>query len=139
MLDSGDLAGAIKRFESALARYPNKMQLVYDYPDALIQAGRYADAAAFAERQLLRFPGDGQLHLYAARAYAGLHKDMAEHRHQGEFYAWQGNLKGAIDQFELASKSKDGDFYQASEVDARLRALRREARDQQKEGFARNG
>jgi predicted Zn-dependent protease len=139
MLDSGDLAGAIKRFESALQRYPNKMQLVYDYPDALIRAGRFADAAAFAERQLLRFPTDGPLHLYAARAYAGMHKDMAEHRHQGEYYAWLGNLKGAIDQFELASKAKDGDFYQASEVDARLRSLRREASDQLKSGFARNG
>ncbi|HTI46152.1 MAG TPA: M48 family metalloprotease [Casimicrobiaceae bacterium] len=139
MMDSGDLAGAIKRFESALTRYPNKMQLVYDYPDALIRAGRFSDAAQFAERQLLRFPTDGPLHLYAARAYAGLHKDMAEHRHQGEYYAWQGDIKGAIVQFELASKAKDGDFYQASEVDARLRALRREASDQQKSGFARNG
>jgi len=139
MLDSGDIAGAIKRFESALARYPNKMQLVYDYPDALIKAGRYGDAAAFAERQMVRFPSDGPLHLVAARAYGGLNKQMSEHRHQGEYYAWQGNLKGAIDQFELAAKSKDGDFYQASVVDARLRALKREVGEQQKTGFARSG
>jgi predicted Zn-dependent protease len=87
LMESGDLAGAIKRFESALARYPGKMQLVYDYPDALLQAGRNADAAAFAERELLRFPSDGPLHRIAARAYAGLGKDMQQHRHQGEFYA----------------------------------------------------
>jgi predicted Zn-dependent protease len=50
-----------------------------------------------------------------------------------------GNLKGAVDQFELAAKAKDGDFYQASVVDARLRALKREASEQQKSGFARQG
>ena len=139
MLDSGDTAGAIKRMESALAHYPSKMQLVYDYPDALMKAGRYADAAAFAERQMLRFPNDGPLHLLAARAYGGLNKEMQQHRHQGEYYAWQGNLKGAVEQFELAAKARDGDFYQASVVDARLRALKREASEQQKSGFARQG
>jgi len=134
-LDSGDIPAAIKRFERALAKYPNKMQLVYDYPEALMQAGRNADAAAYCEAELLRFTTDGQLHLLAARAYSALGKRMLQHRHQGEYYAWQGNLRGAIDQFELAAKAGDGDFYQLSVVDTRLRALRREVADQQKAGF----
>jgi predicted Zn-dependent protease len=138
-LEAGDTNAAIKRFESALARYPNKMQLVYDYPEALMKAGRNADAAAFIEKQLERFPNDGPLHQTAARAYAALGKQLMQHKHQGEFYAWQGNLKGAVDQFELASKSKDGDFYQMSVVDTRLRALRREVAEQQKAGFGRSG
>ena len=62
-----------------------------------------------------------------------------QHKHQGEYYAWQGNLRGAIGQFELATKASDGDFYQASVVDARLRALRREAAEQQRAGFGRDG
>jgi predicted Zn-dependent protease len=138
-LDSGDVQAAIARFESALTRYPNKMQLVYDYPEALMQAGRNAEAAAYCERQIARFSHDGPLHLTAARAYAALNKRLLQHRHQGEYYAWQGNLKGAIDQFELASKAGDGDFYQLSEIDTRLRTLRREVADQQKAGFGRPG
>ena len=138
-LDSGDVNAAVKRFETALAKYPNKMQLVYDYPEALLTAGRYADAAAAAEAQLMRFPNDGPLHLTAARAYTAMNKQMMAHRHQGEYYAWQGNLRAAVDQFELAAKAGDGDFYQASVVDTRLRALRREAAEQQKSGFGRNG
>jgi predicted Zn-dependent protease len=139
LLDSGDTAAAIKRFEAALVRYPGKLQLVYDYPDALITAGRFADAVSFTEKQMQRFPSDGPLHLLAARAYAGLDKQLMQHRHQAEYYAWQGNLKGAVDQLELAAKAKDGDFYQASVVDARLRALRREVVDQQKTGFGKSG
>ena len=139
MLDAGDVNGAIRRFESGVNRYPNKMQLVYDYPDALLQAGRNVDAAQFIERQLARFPGDGPLQLLAARAYAAQNKQMLAHRHQGEYYAWQGNLKGAIDQFEIAAKAKDGDFYQASVVDTRLRALKREVADQKKSAFDGSG
>jgi predicted Zn-dependent protease len=55
---------------------------------------------------------------------------MQQHRHQGEFYAWQGNLRGAVFQYEQASKAGDGDFYQASAVEARLRILRRELTEQ---------
>jgi predicted Zn-dependent protease len=139
MLDSGDVAGAIKRFEAGVARYPNKMQLVYDYPEALLRAGRNADASRFVERQRARFPGDGPLQLLAARAYAAQDKQMLAHRHQGEYYAWQGNLKGAIDQLEIASKAKDGDFYQASVVDSRLRALKREVAEQDKSAFGSPG
>ncbi len=129
-MDSGDLPAAIARFESALARYPNKMQLVYDYPDALLKAHRARDAAVFLERELARFPANGPLHRIAAQAYAELGGKMQQHRHQGEFYAWQGDLRGAVVQFELASKSNDGDFYQASVVETRLRSLRQELAEQ---------
>jgi predicted Zn-dependent protease len=115
------------------------MQLVYDYPEALLQAGRSADAAQFVDRQLARFPGDGPLQLLAARAYAAQNRQMLSHLHQGEYYAWQGNLKGAIDQFEIASKAKDGDFYQASVVDTRLRTLKREFAEQDKQASALGG
>jgi predicted Zn-dependent protease len=138
-LDSGDAATAVKLFEAGLVKYPNKMQLVYDYPEALLKAGRAADAAAFCERQLARFTNDGPLHLIAARAYAALGKRLMQHRHQGEYYAWQGNLRGAVDQLELAAKAADGDFYQASVVDARLRVLRREAAEQQRTALGRSG
>ena len=93
----------------------------------------------FVEKQLARFPGDGPLQLLAARAYAAQNKQMLAHRHQGEYYAWQGNLKGAIEQFEIASKQNDGDFYQASVVDTRLKALKREVADQDKSAFSNSG
>jgi predicted Zn-dependent protease len=138
-LDAGDIDQAIARFEAALARYPNKMQLIYDYPDALLAAKRTRDAVAFLERELLLYPSDGRLHRTAAKAYAELGNRMQQHRHQAELYAWQGDLKGAVVQLELAIKAGDGDFYQASVVETRLRALRRELLEQQREGNTRNG
>jgi len=130
LMESGKLDQAIDRFKSALARYPNKMQLIYDYPQALAKAGRLREAAAFLETELARYPNDGPLHRIAARTYADLGTKQQEHRHQGEFYAWQGDYKEAVRQFELASKANDGDFYQSSVIEARLRALRKELTEQ---------
>lgn len=133
MMESGDLDGAIIRFKAALALYPNKKQLIYDYPQALLQAGRAREASAFAEAQLQRFADDGPLHQIAARAYAAQDMELQQHLHQGEFYVWQGNLRNAITQYELASKVKNADFYNASVIDTRLRGLRKEYAEQQKE------
>ena len=139
LMAAEEYPAAAARFESALQRYPNKMQLVYDYPEALIKANRPGDAAAFAEKQLIRFPEDGPLHQIAARAYAAQNMRLKQHQHQGEFYAWAGNLPGAIDQLELAAKAGDGDFYQISVVESRLRKLRSDMAELQRNGFGRSG
>ncbi len=139
LMDSGDIGAAVKRFESALARYPNKMQLVYDYPEALLKARRPADAAVYTETQLQRFTENGPLHLIAAKAYAELNQQLKQHQHQGEYYVWQGNLKAAVTQFEMAVRANDSNFYDASVVETRLRNLRRDLAEQQRDAFGRNG
>jgi len=138
LLDGGEPDKAAARFEAALARYPTKMQLVYDYPEALIAAGKPAQAAVFSEAQLSRFPSDGPLHRIAAKAYAAMGKTLKQHQHLGEYYAWQGNLRLAIDQLELAIKAGDANFYESSVVETRLRVLKREQDEQRKEGFGRS-
>ena len=139
LMGADEYDAAVKRFEAALVRYPNKLQLIYDYPEALIKAKRPADATAFLEQQLIRFPDNGQLHQIAARAYAEQNMRLKEHQHQGEYYAWAGNLTLAITQLELAAKAGDGDFYQISVVESRLRKLRADQAELQENGFGRSG
>jgi beta-barrel assembly-enhancing protease len=134
LMQSGQLAQAISRYEIALSRYPQKKQLIYDYPEALLKNDQAAKGATFVSQQLVRYPSDGPLHQIAARIYAALGKQMLEHQHQAEYYAWQGNLQGAITQFELATKSRDADFFQSSVVESRLRQLRKEFEEQKKAG-----
>ena len=139
LMQSEQLPAAIARYESALARYPAKMQLVYDYPEALLKNKQPEKAARFVAEQIQHYPSDGPLHLLAARSYAALGKQMLQHQHQGEYYAWQGNLQAAVVQFELAVKATDGDFYQASAAESRLRAMREELSDQKKRAMASRG
>jgi len=132
LMQSGQLKAAIARYQAALVRYPRKMQLIYDYPEALLKDNQPAKAAAFVADQLQRLPADGPLHQLAARSYAALGKQLLQHQHQAEFYAWQGNLKAAVVQLELGIKAGDGDFYQISVAESRLRAVRQELADQEK-------
>jgi predicted Zn-dependent protease len=132
LMQSGQLKQAIARYQAALVRYPGKLQLVYDYPEALLKDNQPAKAAAFLSEQLQHYPGDGLLHQTAARAYAALGKQLLEHQHQAEYYAWQGNLRAAVQQLELAIKAGDGDFYQISVAESRLRAVRQELAEQEK-------
>lgn len=132
LMQSGQLKEAIARYEVALVHYPNKMQLIYDYPEALLKDNQPAKAAAFLTTQLQRFPSDGPLHQTAAKAYAALGKQLLQHLHLAEFYAWQGNLRGAVQQLELAVKSGDGDFYEKSVAESRLRDVRQQLAEQEK-------
>ena len=59
-----------------------------------------------------------------AKSYAALGKRLLQHHSQGEAYALEGSLPAAIEQLQLARSSGDGDFYQLSMVDARLKELR---------------
>jgi len=139
LMASEDYPAAAARFEAALLRYPNKKQLIYDFPEALLKAKRPAEASAFLDLQLKRFPEDGLLHRIAARAYADQNMRLKQHEHQGEYYAWAGNLPLAVDQFELAIKAGDGDFYQISVVETRLRKVRADMAELQRSGYGRSG
>jgi predicted Zn-dependent protease len=59
-----------------------------------------------------------------AKTYAALGKRLLQHQAQGEYYALEGSLPAAIEQMQLARAAGDGDFYQLSVVDARLKDLR---------------
>ncbi|MDR2710671.1 MAG: M48 family metalloprotease [Burkholderiales bacterium] len=134
MMESGDLNDAIARFGKAVERYPNKKQLVYDYPEALIRADQNQKAVAFLEKQIPRFPDDGLLHEKAARAYAKLKQPFKEHAHQGEYYAWLGNPRAAVEQFDLALKNdRDASFQEKSALESRKREMQAEVREQEKE------
>jgi len=67
---------------------------------------------------------DHRLYLLQARAYAALNRPLAQHRAQAEAYARLGNLPAAVEQLQIGLKSRDGDFYQLSSAEARLRELR---------------
>ena len=50
---------------------------------------------------------------------------MLRFQAQGEAYYRQFNVDKAIEQFEFAAKAKDGNFYEQSIVEARLKELKR--------------
>ena len=58
---------------------------------------------------------------------------LAQHRSLGELYAIQGNYAAAAEQLTLAQAAKDGDFFEHSAVDSRLREVRALLAEQMRE------
>ncbi|MBI4190866.1 MAG: M48 family metallopeptidase [Betaproteobacteria bacterium] len=133
---AGNNAAALQTYREALRNYPGYRALVYDYADALLREGQPEEALKLVESRLQYAMSDYRLYQLQAKSYAALNNYLLQHRALAEYYYRLGNLPAAIEQLVLAQKSGDGDFYQLSSVDARLRELRsldeenrREARD----------
>lgn len=120
----GDAAGAARIFHDARARFPQSRRLLYGELEALIDAGRPADALTEAKSELRTTAADATLWELRARAEAAVGKRLAQHRSLAELYAIRGNYAAAAEQLTLAQGAGDGDFFEQSAVDSRLREVR---------------
>ena len=120
----GERAAATALLEQARTKYPYSRPVFYAYVEALQSSGRSEEAAAKLTEALRQRPRDLKLHSLLARTYASLGRRLLQHQEQAEVYALQGSLPAAIEQLQLARTAGDGDFYQLSVVDARLKDLR---------------
>jgi predicted Zn-dependent protease len=121
---AGDAPGALATLKQAQQRYPERLSLAYAYAEALEQARRPQEALAVLAGLLRLYPRDAKLRALQARNYAALGKRLAQHQAQAELYVLRGSLPAAIEQLQLARTAGDGDFYELSVVDARLKELR---------------
>ena len=69
----------------------------------------------------------------AAAEHEGHDRGERAHRAQAEAHVLNGNTGAAIEQLQLALKAGDGDYYQLSATEARLRQLRQQDADERKD------
>lgn len=119
-----DPLGAAKVFREARARFPQARRLLHGELEALLEAGRPAEAFELAKAETLTRPASAGLWELRARAESALGKRLAQHRSLAEVYAIQGNYAESANQLALARAAGDGDFFEQSAVDSRLREVR---------------
>jgi predicted Zn-dependent protease len=122
---SAGAQAALACYRDALKTYPSYRALVYAHANALIQAGQPDAALKLVEDRLQLITDDYRLYLLQARSYAALNKLLAQSRAQAEAYVRMGNLTAAVEQLQIGLKSGDGDFYQLSSAESRMRELRK--------------
>lgn len=122
--DENNYEGALKVYRQALKDNPNTRALIYGYVTTLIDSGQNREALDFVQANLTRHYLDYHLNNFQARAYANLNQQMLSHWALAESYSKQGNLSAALDQLMIAQRSGDGDFYQKSQVEARMREIK---------------
>lgn len=122
--ESGDRKGAAELAKVALLRQPGYRPLRYANAQILQSSGRHQEALAQLADLVRSYPKDNRVYLMQARSYAATGQVLLQHRAQAEAYYLQGAIPAAIEQLQLAQKATDGDFYQLSSVEARLREFR---------------
>ena len=116
-------------YKKGLNLFPKHRALIYGDAETLILLNRADEALKLLEDKQLSFPNDGYLYELQSRAYASQGKNLLRHQAQGEAYFRAFDLANATEQMELALKSGDGDFYQLSIVEARLKQLQQMIND----------
>lgn len=122
---AGDLPAAQAIYRDALLRFPQAKSLVYGLAESLYAGKQYDQALQFLESQLQLNSTDDKLYGLQAKTYSALGKRLQQFRAQAEFYFLRGQLGQAVEQLQFAQQATDGNFYEQSAVDARLRELRK--------------
>jgi predicted Zn-dependent protease len=127
---------AAKQYASALKLYPDNRALIYGYAEHFLAIKQADSAIKLVKEKQSLYPNDAYFYEVLAKSYAMQNKVLLGYQAQGEAYFRKYDLARAIEQMELATKANDGDFYQKSIVEARLKELRRMQGDEKKDKHA---
>jgi predicted Zn-dependent protease len=126
----GDHAAARTVLRAARTRFPNYWPIGYALAAAYQALSQHTDALGEIQQLLSSHPRDARLHGMRAKSLAASGLHMLSHQALAEQYYLWGSLPAAIEQLQLAQKTGQGDFYQLSVVEARLRQIRTELAEQ---------
>ena len=133
LLERKEYAGAIAAFRAAVQKYPRARYLQLELIDALQKAGRHEEALALLRDQAQSYSSDPRVFAMQAKSYDATAKRMLQHQAQAENFALMGRYQPAISELMVARCTGDGDFYQQSIIDTRIRALWDEMAEEKRE------
>jgi predicted Zn-dependent protease len=112
--------GILDFYQASLKEYPSHRALLYDYAVLLLRTQHYSQALTLLDEQIHRDGNDASLYELQARAYTALGRHQEAHHVLSYYQILHGNLRGAIEQLELA-KLAGNDYYQLSTIETELR------------------
>ena len=126
LLKRGDLNSAYQVLSRALKKYPNQRVFVYGLANYLIERKLAAEAIKLLRSYVLVFRNDSNLYELLAKSYSLKGMQLLQYESLAESFYYKYNLQEAIAQMDMAARAPDGDFYQKSRVEARLKQLQKE-------------
>lgn len=128
----GDPAAAEAILRQSLQRNPQDRPTSYALIEQLQTMQKHDAALRQVKYDLQYWPNDAQLYFLQAKSLASQGKQLQQYRSQAEGYLLRGQLMPAIQQLMQAQKAPDGDFFEHSQVDARLRELKQRQAEEAK-------
>jgi predicted Zn-dependent protease len=123
------IAAALKEATAAHQQFPLSRGIAHQYAEAMIASGQLEEAARFLREQAQFYKDEPEVHDLLAKAYSKQGKMALQHMALAESYTLQGGTLAALDQLNLARKSKDASFYDQAQIDARERELKQRRKD----------
>ena len=129
---------ALKLAHDATVRFPVSRLTTIEYANLLQHMNRHRQAIDYLRDQIALTHSDPTYFEMLAASHAALQQKTLQHQATAEMYVLQGSVPAAVEQLKLARSAADADFYTMSEVDARLRQLRGQIKEQLKDSGKRS-
>ncbi len=128
-LAQNDADEALKLAQAAYARWPEQRSLAMAQAESLQRLRRDQEAVDFLKQQQLKWSDEPKFYQMAAVSYSRLRQVVAERRNMADYYAMTGALPAAVEQLQQA-RAASKDFYEQSQIDARVRELQRQLKEE---------
>ncbi|MBU3620221.1 M48 family metalloprotease [Polynucleobacter sp. CS-Odin-A6] len=132
-LAKGKNEEALQIAQATLKAYPQSYAAGAAMMNAYLKLGRTNDAITWLKARTKVQPNEIVWWTMLSNAYDQANNVPMRHYALGEKYALEGAWPSAIEQLKIARSSGGADFYQASSIDARLREMQKQYRDELKE------
>ena len=124
---------ALQIAQATLKAYPQSYAAGAAMVNAYLKLGKTNEAIAWLKARTRAQPNEIVWWTMLSNAYDQANNVPLRHYALGEKYALEGAWPSAIEQLKIARAAGSSDFYQASSIDARLREMQRQYRDELKE------
>lgn len=129
---SGNRTKGLELAKKTFNDHPLSQMTLLNYVTLLQRAGKYDQVVSVLRKQSALSKHTVAYQKAIGRAYEAMGKKSLSHQAIGEMYALSGMKTAAIEQLTIAQQANDADFYTMSEIDARLRQLRKDVADDKK-------
>jgi len=117
---------AKKIYEQNLNFFPSNRSFIYGLSDLYLETQDSEKAIKLLKENEQKFSQDPFLYKLFAKGYANQGKKLLQYENLAEAAYYNFNLQEAIMRMDLAIKANDGDFYQKSRVESRLKQFQKE-------------
>ena len=117
---------AKKIYEQNLNFFPSNRSFIYGLADLYLETQDSEKAIKLLKENEQKFSQDPILYKLFAKGYANQGKKLLQYENLAEAAYYNFNLQEAVIRMDLAIKANDGDFYQKSRVESRLKQFQKE-------------
>ncbi len=126
LIKKGDINAAYTSIKKALKKYPNYRAFIYELANYFIETNSQNEAIKLLQSYVLIFKSDPELYKLLAKAYSLNGKKLLQYESLAESFYYRYNLQEAIIQMDMAVRASDGNFYEKSRVESRLKQIQKE-------------